>query len=208
VRKDRALLAPLCLLAVTVALAYGWLLHVPLPYFRMAYFLPVALAPLVAVALTRLLNPRRAAAAGAVACLAITAFAWVQTSNVRDFYAFANGASLRGLDAVAAELRPGEVVVTDRCWSFLSTWLLHTPTIAALEPEDIGPRAEVRPARQARAVLDGTPGGMAAARALGVRYLVVDPTCTDTQERPTRPPAVGRPVFLSRRLVILKLPGA
>jgi hypothetical protein len=98
------------------------------------------------------------------------------------------------------------VVVTDRCWSFLTTWLLHTRTIAALEPEDIGPPAELRRARQARAVLDGTPAGMASAARLGVRYLIVDPTCTDTQERPTKPPAVGTPVFLSKRLVVLRLP--
>jgi hypothetical protein len=205
VRKDRALLVPLCLLAVTVALAYGWLLHVPLPYFRMAYFLPVALVPLVAVGLTRLFAPRRAALAGGFACAAIAIFAWVQTSNVRDFYAFANGASLRGLDAVAADLGPGEVVVTDRCWSFLTTWLLHTPTVAALEPEDIQPKAELRRARQARSILDGTPAGIEAARRLGVRYLIVDPTCTDTRERPTRPPAVGTPVFLSERLVVVRL---
>jgi hypothetical protein len=205
VRKDRALLVPLCLLAVTVALAYGWILHIPLPYFRMAYFLPLALVPLVAVALTGLLKPRRAAAAGAIACAAIAVFAWVQTSNVRDFYAFANDASLRGLDAVAADLGPDEVVVTDRCWSFLSTWLLHTPTIAALEAEDIQPKAELVRARQARSILDGTPAGMAAARRLGVRYLIVDPTCTDARERPTRPPEVGTPVFLSKRLVVLRL---
>ena len=39
-------------------------------------------------------------------------------------------------DALAAVLRPREVVVTDRCWSFLATWLLHTRTLAALEPQD------------------------------------------------------------------------
>ncbi|MGI8873750.1 MAG: hypothetical protein ACR2KP_05390, partial [Egibacteraceae bacterium] len=122
------------------------------------------------------------------------------------FYAFANDASLRGLDAVAADLGPREVVVTDRCWSFLTTWLLHTPTIAALEPEDIQPRAELRRAREARAVLDGTADGLALAKRLGVRYLIVDPTCTDTRERPTRPPLVGTPVYLSKRLVVLALP--
>jgi hypothetical protein len=208
VRRDRALLAPLSLLAVTVALAFGWIAHVPLPYFRMAYFLPIALVTLVAVGLTTLLPARRAALAGALACAAIAVFAWVQTSNVRDFYGFANAASLRGLDAVAADLRPREAVVTDRCWSFLSTWLLHTPTIAALEPEDIQPEAELRRAREARAVLDGTPAGLRYARSLGVRYLIVDPTCTDSRERPTRPPEAGTPVFLSRRLVVLRLPGA
>ena len=208
VGRDQALIAPLCLLLVTVMLAFGWVFQVPLPYFRMAYFLPLALVPLVAAAHARMLAPRRAALAGAAACAAIAVLAWVQTSNVRDFYAFASDSSLRGLDAVARELGPREVVVTDRCWSFLATWLLHTPTISALEPEDIQPRAELRRARQARAILDGTPAGLALARRLGVRYLIVDPTCTDTRERPTRPPKVGTPVFLSKRLVVLTLPGA
>ena len=157
------------------ALAYSWLLEIPVAYFRMAYFLPLVLVPLVAVALVRLLRPRAAALAGAAAVVAIGAFAWVQASNVRDFYAFTSDASLRGLDAVGATLRPNEVVVTDRCWSFQATWLLHTRTLPALEPEDIQPKAELRRARQARAVLDGTPEGLALARRLGVRYLIVDP---------------------------------
>jgi hypothetical protein len=204
-RRDPRLAPPLWLLAVIAALAYAWLLQVPLAYFRMAYFLPVALAPLVGIALVRLLGARRAAIAGALAAGAIVPFAWAQAANVRDFYAFANAASLRGLDAVAAGLRPGEVVVTDRCWSFQASWLLRTPTLSALEPEDIQPRAELRRARQARAVLDATPAGLAVARRLGVRYLIVDPTCTDTRERPTRPPRAGTPVYVSRRLVVLRL---
>jgi hypothetical protein len=204
-RRDRAVAALLSLLAVVVALAYSWLLEIPTAYFRMAYYLPLALVPLVALALVSLLPPRRAAAAAGIASLAIAVFAWVQGGNVRDFYAFTNTASLRGLDAVSADLRPGEVVVTDRCWSFQAAWLLSTPTLPALEPEDIQPKAEVRRARQARAVLDGTPEGLALARRLGVRYLIVDPTCVDTRERPTRPPAVGTPLYVSKRLVVLRL---
>ena len=112
---------------------------------------------------------------------------------MRDFYAFSDNASLRGLDAVSRALRPGEVVVTDRCWSFQATWLLHTRTLArARAREDIQPRAELRRARQARAVLDGTPAGMALARRLGVRFLVVDPTCVDARERPPHPPRWAR----------------
>jgi hypothetical protein len=204
--RDRAVAVLLSLLAVVVALAYAWLFEIPTAYFRMAYYLPLALVPLVALALVRLLSPRRAALAGALAAVAIAPFAWAQGSNVRDFYAFTNDASLRGLDAVSADLRPNEVVVTDRCWSFQATWLLHTKTLPALEPEDIQPKAELRRARQARAVLDGTPEGLALARRLGVRYLIVDPTCVDTRERPTRPPAVGTPLFVSKRLVVLRLP--
>ena len=203
--RDRAVAALLSLLAVVIALAYSWLFEIPTAYFRMAYYLPLALVPLVALALVSLLPPRRAAAAAGIASLAIAVFAWVQGGNVRDFYAFTNEASLRGLDAVSADLRPDEVVVTDRCWSFQATWLLSTPTLPALEPEDIQPKAELRRARQARAVLDGTPEGLALARRLGVRYLIVDPTCVDTRERPTRPPAVGTPLYVSKRLVVLRL---
>jgi hypothetical protein len=94
------------------------------------------------------------------------------------------------------------------CWSFQATWLFRTPTLAALEPEDIQPNAELRLARRARNVLDGTPEGLALARRLGVRYLLVDPTCTDTRSRPIDPPAVGTPVFVSKRLVVLRLPAA
>jgi hypothetical protein len=204
--RDGALAPPLVLLVVTAALAYAYLIHVPLAYSRMAYYLPVALAPLVAVALVRILRARGAALAGVVAAAVIAAFAWGDDRDVRDFYGFGNAASLRGLDAVATALRPGEVVVTDRCWSFQATWLLHTRTLAALEPQDIQPKAELARARQARAVLDGTPEGMALARRLRIRYLLADPTCTDARARPTRPPRVGAPIYLSKRLVVLELP--
>ena len=104
--RDRALVTLLALLATVVALTYSWLLQIPLHYLRMAYFLPLVLVPIVAMALTRLLRPRTAAAAGLVAALAIGAFSWAQTDNVRGFYSFTNSASLRGLDAVSASLRP------------------------------------------------------------------------------------------------------
>ncbi len=206
--RDRGLVTLLALLATIAALAFSWLLEVPLHYLRMAYFLPLAFVPIVAVALSRLLRPRQAALAGAALVILIAAFAWPQAGNVRSFYSFANGATLRGLDAVGASLRPGEVVVTDRCWSFQATWLLRTRTLPALEPEDIQPKAELRRARQARAVLDGTPRGLALARRLGVRYLLVDPTCPDAQGRTPDPPAVGSPLYVSDRLVVLGLPPA
>ena len=81
---------------MVIALAYAWIFEIPTAYFRMAYYLPLALVPLVALALVRLLDARRAAIAGAVASVAIAGFAWVQGANVRDFYAFTNTASLRG----------------------------------------------------------------------------------------------------------------
>jgi hypothetical protein len=36
----------------------------------------------------------------------------------------------------------------------------------------------------------------------------VDPTCTDSRSRPLKPPAVGTPLFVSKRLVVLRLPSA
>jgi hypothetical protein len=207
-RRDRAIVTLLCLLAVIAALAYSWILEIPVSYFRMAYFLPLVLAPLVAVSLVRLLRPLRALLVGGLAVAVIAALAWSQAGNVREFYAFTSAASLRGLDAVNAKLHRNEVVVTDRCWSFQATWLLHTRTLAALDPEDIQPEAEARPARLAREVLRGTPEGLALARRLGVRYLLVDPTCTHADARPIDPPALGTPLFVSKRLVVLRLPPA
>lgn len=205
-RRLRALWPAVAFTAVCVLLAYAWVVHLPLAYSRMVYFLPLALAPLLAVGLTAL-RPRWIAAMLAAAGLAvIVSSSYGQAARVRDSYAFASASSLRGLDALSARLRPGEVVVTDRCWSFLATWLLHTRTLPALLPQDIQPKAELPFATMGREILDGTPEGLARARRLGVRYLLVDPTCRDAAGRRMLPPAVGEPVFASRRLAILRLP--
>jgi hypothetical protein len=203
--RDHALIPPLAMLAFTIAGAYAWIVHLPLGYLRMAYYLPLALVPLVAIALSGLARARVTVVAGIVLALVIGAFAWPAAHNVRFFYGFANPASLRGLDAVAARLHPNEVVVTDRCWSFLATWLLHTRTLPALYPVDIQPKAELARANEAHAILDGTPAGQALARRLGVRFLLVDPTCPDPDGHALAPPSVGEPVFTSERLVVLKL---
>lgn len=205
VRRDVRLLPILCLLAVTLAMAYSWLVQLPLVYFRMAFYLPIALAPLVAVALARHIPSRRVPIASAVLVAAIALVAWPRAHDVRAFYAFANMTSLRGLDLVARDLRPGEVVVTDRCWSFLGTWLLHTPTLPALEPEDIQPKAELQRSREAKAILAGTPHGRALARELGVRYIIVDPSCPAPSGEALDAPRIGRPAFISERLVVLRL---
>jgi hypothetical protein len=206
-RRDTRLWPPLCMLVVVVLLAYAWIVHVPLVYFRMAYFLPVVLAPLTAFALIRLLGVRRAAIGAAVLALVASGFAWTKANDLRGFYAFANPTALKGLDIVSARLDPGDVVVTDRCWSFLGTWLLHARTLPALEPEDIQPKAELRRARQARAVLAGTPAGRRLADELGVRYLLVDPTCVNARGDFAQPPVTGSPLFVSKRLVILEVGG-
>ncbi|MEJ7784396.1 MAG: hypothetical protein WKF96_06300 [Solirubrobacteraceae bacterium] len=208
VRRDHALIPLLGALGLTLAGAYAWVLHLPLAYVRMAYFLPLALVPMVAVALARLPWRGSTVAVGAALSIVVGAFAWPAGDNVRAFYGFVNPTSLRALDAVAERLRPDEVVVTDRCWSFLATWLLHTRTLPALDPADIQPKAELVRALEARSILDGTPAGLALARRLGVRFVLVDPTCPTAEGKASRPPRAGAPAFVSERLVVLTLAAA
>jgi hypothetical protein len=205
VGRDRALIPVLAILGFTIAGAYAWIVHLPLGYLRMAYYLPLALVPLVAVALAEFRRVRTTLVTGALLAAVVAGFAWPAAHNVRFFYGFTNQASLRGLDAVAAQLRPNEVVVTDRCWSFLATWLLHTRTLPALYPVDIQPKAELPRANEAHAILDGTPEGQALAQRLGVRYALVDPTCPDPNGNALPPPRVGTPAYTSERLLVLRL---
>jgi len=207
VRDRRTLVPVLSLLAVVVALGYSWIVELPLHYTRMAYYLPLALIPLIAAAAGSLRRPVLGAAA-ALALAAVTAgFAWSQADNVRRFYQFTDRAGERGLGHLSAALRPGEVVVTDRCWSFLGTWLLRTRTLPALDPVDIQPKAELPFARDARAVLEGTAEGREVARRVGARFAIVDPTCVDAEGREAQAPQAGRPVFVSERLVVLRIDG-
>jgi hypothetical protein len=210
VRRRPALGIPLALLLVITALAYSWKLHLPMAYLRMAYYVPLAAVPLIAaLAVTRAGRAARGlpAALAAVALAGVVVHsAWARAADVRSFYLFADTPSLRGLDQLTRQIKPGEPIVTDRCWSFLSTWLVHTPTLAALYPEDIQPKAELPFARQAQSVLAGTPSGVALARRLGVRYLLVDPACVAPDGEPIRAPRVGVPVYVSQRLVVLQIP--
>jgi hypothetical protein len=203
-RREPALLVLVGLVAVIGAMAYAWVVHLPLAYLRMAYYLPIALVPLATAAVWRLVPPRWALGVGLALAAVVGVIAWGQAANVKRFYAFADDAALRGLDALESKLRPREVVATDRCWSFLGTWLLHTRTLPALAPQDIQPKAELPLARQAQEVLSGTRAGRRRARELGIRYLLVDPTCTDPRGRALPAPRQGRPVFVSERLAVLE----
>jgi hypothetical protein len=205
-RSDRRPLIPvIALLAAVTALAFSWIVDLPLYYTRMAYYLPLAMVPLIAAAVAALPRPAVGGAVALVLVLVAGITAWSKAYDQRRFYQFADAGSIRGLGHLRAALRPGEVVVTDRCWSFLSTWLLRTPTLPALDPTDIQPKAELPFARAARAVLDDTPRGRAIVRRHGIRFAVVDPTCVDAQGRRTRPPRAGRPLFVSRRLVVVRI---
>jgi hypothetical protein len=208
-RDDPGLGLVAALLLVVAGLAYSWLLHIPMSYLRMAYYLPLALVPMVGAALVKGPLARRARLSSVIAIAlagAIAVPAWSRARDVRSFYLFTTPSSLRGLDRLASQLRPGEPVVTDRCWSFLATWLLHTPTLPALYPEDIQPKAELPFARQAQSVLDGTPSAVVLARRRGIRFVIVDPTCVDPHGRAVDAPLIGDPVYVSTHLVALELP--
>jgi hypothetical protein len=204
---DRALIPVLATLVVLIALAYSWLVEFPVAYLRMAYFLPLAAVPFVAVGTFTGMPLRLSAGILVVLVAVIVPFAWKQARDVRTFYEFANDTSLRGADLVASRIRPGEAVATDRCWGFLAAWLVHAPTLAGLDPPDILPMSEVAPARRARTILRGGPAGRRIAERENVRYLMVDPGCTDARGRLPRPPRIGRPLFVSDRLVVLELAG-
>ena len=149
---------------------------------------------------------RSAAVAALALSVAVVVPAWGQARDVRTFYDFANPTTLQGLDAVAARLRPGDVVVTDRCWSFLAEWLLQAQTLPALDPADILPKAEVAPAAQGArdpARQRSRPGaGQAAERPLPHR----GPHLRERQ-RPPGAPAAARhaPLFVSSKLVVMSL---
>ncbi|MDQ8045397.1 MAG: hypothetical protein REI11_12395 [Patulibacter sp.] len=199
---------------VASVLGYVWVIHLPLYYARMVFYLPLAVGPVVGAGAAALWSaarrvggsPRVGALGGsvvaAVLAVVLVGGAWHQASAVRRYYGFANPASLRGLDALAADLRPGEPVTTDRCWSFLSAWLLRHPTYPALANQDIGPGAELHFARIGRSILANTAHGRVIERRLGIRYALIDPTCPTTAT-PVQPQ--GAPVYASTRLAIIRL---
>lgn len=216
VRADRAALVVLGLAAGVVVLSYGWIIHLPTVYYRAAYYAPLVLAIAIAAAVAQLPDlrtpwPRVQGWLLPVAALAVIALA-VQgalvtkdrSAGVRAFYAWASPASLNGLGDVTRRTGPRELVVADRCWAFLSEWLLRRPILAGIDPADILPAWEARPAAQARTILYGAPAAarrMAARRR--VRYLLVNPGCKSDQTGGLRLPTIGTPVYESTRLVVL-----
>jgi len=217
-RSDRALLAPYGLLAAVVALGYGWIAHLPTVYYRLVYFMPLVMAVAIGMAATMLArSPLRrgrltvgGGAAVAVAVVLLTATTVVVAHDrgptVRQYYEWVSPTSLEGLSRVQELTQPGDVVVTDRCWAFLAVWLLERRILAGLDPIDILPRSEERPAAQAREVLYGPPAlarGIAARNR--ARYVLVNPTCADPETGGERVPRTGTPIYVSTRLVVLDL---
>jgi hypothetical protein len=204
-RSDPARLALFGLLMAVLGLSYAWVVHFPTDYSRPAYYLPLLLAAAVGVVWATLPRPLPLLAAAVVGLVALQAAQL--TPQLRSFYAYVNGADLRALGQVKAMARPGNVIVTDTCWGFLSTWLLEQPVLAAQDPSLILPGSEVRPAASARRILYGGGAGAKLAREIGARFALVDPQCTHQTGAPVAPPDIGRPIFASTRLVILDLGG-
>jgi hypothetical protein len=140
--------------------------------------------------------------------VATAAVAYDRGPDVRAFYFWASRASLNGIDEVGRLTGPRDAVVTDRCWSFLAPWLLQRPVLAGIDPADILPGWEARPAATARTILYGRPdAALRLARRNGVRYVLLNPGCASDETTSIRLPSIGRPIYESTRLVVLKVGG-
>jgi hypothetical protein len=217
VRRDRALLTIYAVAGATLVLAYGWVVHLPTVYYRMVYFVPLVLAPAIGVVLTGLprlprlrASPRLAwTGVGLVSLtlfVATAAVAYDRGPDIRAFYLWASHASLKGIDEVGRRTGPRDAVVADRCWGFLAPWLLQRPVLAGIDPADILPAWEARPAATARKILYGRPGeARRLAERNGVRYAILNPGCASDETNSLRLPTIGTPIYESTRLVVLDL---
>jgi len=194
----------IALLGAALAYGYSWIAHVPGFYIRAVYFMPLAVAFLVAAAAW--LAQRRGGRAArlvpaviAVAALAAAPAAWGVAGDVRNYYGWTDDAALRGYDLVVRGLGPGQTVVTDRCTSFLAPWLVHAPVLAGLLPSDIGPAAERARVAEARAVLAGGAAGRRVVARRRVRFVLINPRCPGTEQRV---PSGGSLVFASTHLTV------
>lgn len=204
-RKDGDHVVLIGLLVAVLALTYAWVAHVPAGYNRAAYFFPLLVAATIGLAATRF-APRLAVPA-VVALVVVTGIqARPLARDYRGFYGHTNAASLSGLGFVNQIAKPRDAVVTDQCWSFLATWLLHRPTLAALDPSLILPNGEVAPAAIARRILYGNRSvGTKLARRRHIRFALVDPQCTYQTGNPYGTPRIGKLVYASTRLLVLDL---
>lgn len=205
-RTDPASYVPLAFLVALLLVGFSWVVHFPTDYNRIIYFLPLPIAALVGIGWTAV--PRRLVPVAAVAT--ILAVAWVATlsydriGGARNFYAFMDTGSERGLEFLAARLAPDDVVAADRCWGFIAPWELRHRVLAGLDPSNNFAAADARPSAIARRILRGDSRSPALARRYGVRYALINPLCDDESGNRPRVPTHGTPVFESTKLVILR----
>ena len=204
-RRDPAAWIGVALLGATLAYGYSWIVHFPGFYVRASYFLPLALALVLAAALpaARDKGRERPLLFGALAIGLLLAIN--PLTNARDFYRYVDDGALKGYAVLGRLKQPGDVVVADSCTSFVSTWLLETPTLAALVPYEIGPAAELPRVEEARAIFAGGAKGRETARRVNARWLLVNPSCPG-RTRGAPEGAVVR--YASLKLVVFELPKA
>lgn len=205
-RTDPASYVPLAFLAALAIVGFSWIARIPTDYSRVIYFLPLPVAALIGIAWNGI--PRRAAPlaalAAVVAVAGIATLSYDRAGEARDYFGFLDPGSERGLAVLSAQLEPGDVIVADRCWSFIAPWSLRHRVLAGLDPSYNLAAADARPSAIARRILRGDRRSLALARRYGVRYALIDPLCTDEHGRAPRAPAFGAPVYLSTQLVILR----
>lgn len=207
-RRDPALVVIAGLAAGPLLLAYAWIVHLPLDYVRMGYYVAIPLVLAIGAAAARVLADRLFALA-AIPVVLVAMTAHDVAPRFRAYYQIATPVSLRGLSELDRRAGTGAgPIVTDQCWAFLVPWLLQRRSLAALEDWTIPFRQDLAPARQARRILYGGKAGRALSRRLGVRFVVVDPKCSSWSNLNLPLTIGGRPIFASTRLLVLDLKDA
>ena len=207
-RRDPALVVIAGLVVGPLLLAYAWVVHLPLDYVRMGYYVAIPLVRAIGAAAAEVL-PVRLFAVAAIPVVLVAMTAHDVAPRFRAYYQIATPVSLRGLSELDRRAgRSTEPIVTDQCWAFLVPWLLQRRSLAALEDWTIPFKQDLAPARQARRILYGGKAGRALARRRGVRFVVVDPKCSSWSNLNLPLTVGGRPIFASTRLLVLDLKGA
>lgn len=205
-RRDHALLALAALGIASILVGQLWRVHVPFEYRRAVYYLGLALVMLIGAASARL-SRRAMWVAGyvlALAYIAHTSIGFRLPERLLDGEQ-ERSAAVDALTELRERLDRGdeadtELVVTDRCLHFVVPYLLQRPTIAAFEDWQVGFSNRVPLARKAATVIRGGPEGRRLAESLGVRYVVLDPRCTE------RPDLGGTVVAENDVITIIRVP--
>jgi hypothetical protein len=183
-RRDPAMLAVLALAVACVVLAELWLLEVSFEYRRSLLYAGLAMTMLVGAASSRL----RRGPVWVLATIAALAFVGHVTVGLRLperllSESAPKGTAAQTIRSFGQSLARGEVedtkmVVTDSCHTFVVPYLLRRPTLVAFAPWQVGFKSRVPLATRASEILEGGPDGRRLARALGVGYVVANPSCT------------------------------